>query len=279
MRRKSWKARAETFSNFVEEAVSHFKIPVDNIAIEFVDWFGAAVIMTDSTEEVLRLNVGLDSLDCSQDMRRLAWHEVAHWKDGLEGWPLMGFKNPRCSKLKCVPVDILKYCRSLPTRVSEVEGQSVFYTVNSMVSDVSVCRRIIRTPAYTDTMFSLANMAAAVQLKGFTRSELCDLVITTSFNTEYLRFAENSDEQIHTAAERMHKTYSRLLRKIQKKIPEFHIMFEDFRKLWPSIGFTRDSNLLLEWIIEATKLIPSEFISQIAHKTSENVKIITGDEF
>jgi len=258
--------KAEIFLMFVEEAMDYFRIPTSSIRLLVNDdWYSAAVNYMDSDENEIVLALGLDLPVDTRGLLRIAWHEIAHWKDGLDGWPIFVYKRPRCKKLNYVLIDKVFEDRVwhdlFPDILTKKDSLSMFLGIGNVISDVAVCRRIMNSPANMDTIIAITKLLDhPFLLADYTFEELYRRTIAIAMEMEYVRTSIERSK-IHTR--RLEEVELEQLRKIFEKIPELRSTFEEFQKLFSEIKFTGNADELYQWRVKASKLIPPRIIPSL----------------
>jgi hypothetical protein len=264
--------RIENFLSFVSEALDYFEIPKREVKVQIrSDWGGAAIEVFNSTEKEIILGLGLNGwslhlLDDFHISRKLAWHEICHWKDLLDGWPYFYVHRPRCRKLNYIPADGIfqeKVHRALfPKELTKEDSLGIFSQMLRLISDVSVQRRIARSPVNVDTVIAITKQVGVPLVIGeFTVEELYGRVMSAAMELECVR---SSSRLSRTHVRLLTKIEYKQLRKIFRKIPDLKPFFDGLQHLFGEVKFTKNADELYQWTLKAIRLLPPSLIPSIA---------------
>jgi len=266
------------FLRYVEQAIEYFKIPQKLVNLSITDEFsGGGVNIWDSDEEIIIIAVNPEELLDPYKSQRIAWHEVGHWKDFIEGLPLFGYERPKYPKLNFVPIDKKlekkinydlylrenKKHNTVLKEITKLNGVLMFLNMQRTIADAILVRRFNELPVQIKTNMIIGLIKEISEIPPIEDSSLARI---------YLRLQAIALEMEHISFPGIRRKFTKKLKEIEErwlkiifaKYPELKSFFKSSRLLVQEIEFTTNPEKLYDWIIRWIKLIPPKVYSDMA---------------
>jgi len=257
------------FMEFVHEAIEYYRIPQTFTSLQFSDKFPTSGIdVINSTKDVIIIAVATTWLDDFHVSRRIAWHEVSHWKDLLDGWPLFSTPRPKYGKLNYVHIG-RKFREKVRRDISHVkltgvESELIFLGMQRTVGDVAVCRRIMSSCPVSVKISTIRGLAKIVADSGpIEEYNLLDgyrRILSIAMEMEYIQYSAGVPQKYVKSLKRSEQKW---LEGAFRKIPQLQPVFENSRSLVKEIKFTTEPEKVYEWTINWIRLLPSSVIHSL----------------
>jgi hypothetical protein len=261
------------FLKYVGQAMEYFGIPQKWANLLITDEFtGGGVDVCNSDEEKIIIAVNPEQLLDPHKSQRIAWHEVGHWKDLIEGLPLFEYKRPKYPKLNFVPIDkkfqekiyhdlYLKEITKLD--ITKLELILMFLDMQRTIADAILVRRFNELPAQIKTNIVIGLIKETSKIPPIEDFSLARV---------YLRLQIIALEMEHLSFTGIPKKFTKKLKEIDErwlkiifaKYPELKPFFTSSCSLVQEIKFTTSPEKLYDWIIRWIKLIPPKVYSDMA---------------
>ena len=266
------------FLTYVGQAIEYFKIPQKIVNLSITDEFsGGGIDICNSDEEKIIIAVNPEQLSDPFKSQRIAWHEVGHWKDLIEGLPYFDYRRPKYPTLNFVHIDKKfegkiyhdlyprenKKHNSVLRKIKKLGSILMFLYMQRTLCDAILVRRFNELPVQikTNIVIGLIKETSKIPpIEDFTLARV------------YLRLQIIALEMEHLSFTGIPKKFTKKLKEIDErwlkiifaKYPELKPFFTSSCSLVQEIKFTTSPEKLYDWIIRWIKLIPPKVYSDMA---------------
>jgi len=244
----------DLFYNFIREALEYHRVYNSEVMIQvFPGEIGAAIDLSKSNLKSVYLYYGEDTEPDYNLLIRLAWHEVAHLIDKVEGWPEIS------DQIENVIDEIMDH---FPGKLAYGNCFNLLIGIENVISDISVIKRIIHTPARIPSLISMIKILQnGFDMKNSTKPERLRRMIAIAMEMQYIQ-----TEKCDKYSKQMLKLEKRQLEKIYIRDQDFKKIFIKIQKIFNQVHSTKDENKKIKWIIDSCKLIPPNIVYKLSQE-------------